>query len=189
MKKNSNSWKKWIIIVAILVFVAIIIFLIVQALLPKETHTSSDDTTSSVGSLYCKSANPVDPFFASEKATAANHELKITLKDNRPDKMSYTYTGTFDSEETTSGVLSNMTASYNIYMGKTGIRIDELYPTFSNLGTTGIINLYLDDETFNKDTARFMFLSESDYADFDRISVNTLKSLYRTKGFTCQINE
>ncbi|MBR2795879.1 hypothetical protein IKE13_02425 [Candidatus Saccharibacteria bacterium] len=169
--------------------VLVVVFLLLNIFMPKEVYISDNNEPETIGSLYCKSSSPGGVFFNSDKVKSAEHEIKITMLDDKVDKMNYTYTGIFESREETEKELSKMHADYNIYMSGTNIYQEDLYPTFSNLETKGVINLYIQNNTLNSATAKLMFLSNDEYSQFDKYDLEMLEKVYNDKGFVCVITK
>lgn len=184
MKKNKST--KVAVMTCIFVLVAILMaLLLIKLFEPHETHTSDENTTTVVAALSCKSANMPEAFFHSEEASSEAQEVKITMQDNRADKVSFTYTGTFANAEEAKRAASDMHADYNIYMGTTTVGFSDLLPNFSTIDKQVVIALYLDEKTLAVGTAPLIFLSESEMKNFNTYSLNNLKKIYTGKGFSC----
>lgn len=172
-----------------LVAIIIVLVVIFTGGTSKDSYTSGGDNTVTVTSLVCTSNVPQDPFFKPQGAHNPQHELKIIFENDGVDKINYSYAGKFSSEELAKEEISKMHASYNKYMGGIDVYQEDLYPTFSTIGSDGYANLYLDKSTLTADTAIFAFLSGNEYSNLKNYSVDALSSIYAEKGFSCQNNK
>lgn len=171
-----------------LIAIIVVLIIVFTGGTSKGSYTSSDNNTISVDSLVCSSSTPQSPFFKPQGASNPKHELKIILKNDHAEKVNYSYTGRFSSNQAAEDELSILHANYNKYMGGINIYQEDLYPTFSAIDNDGHINLYLDRSTLTADTAIFAFLSSAEYAGLENYSADKLTEIYTKKGFSCQIN-
>lgn len=189
MAKRGGLYVRLAYIFGTLAAIVAIIIILLNIFTPKDSHITSEDSLQSIEAVHCKTENLASPFFETNGAKNVEHEVKITLMNDKVDKMSYTYIGLFESKDETEKALSALHAKYNIYMDTTDIYHEDLYPTFSNLGTKGIINLYIQDKTFNLDTAKLILLSDYEYEQFSGYNIETLAKIYENKGFVCEITK
>lgn len=189
MNKNRQLLKMAKICGVVAVCVLMIIFGVVLAQ-PKEIRISEKNDNEATTVLDCKSSvATLDAFFVSDVADDFMHEVKLIFDDDDNfSTINYTYSGVFNSEEDAGTALSLMHADYNIYMGKTNIYQEDLYPTFSVLGARGIVNLFIERNDLTVDTAKFIFLDSEQYEEVDEMTIDEVKMLYESKGFVCKIN-
>ena len=183
---------KFLRIPEIIVFFILICILVLAVVIlngGSESRTSINVNTNSIGILDCKSENPTGRFFSYESEKKSMHEVKIAFDDDGINKLSYTYTGNFSSNEEVVEALSSMHADYNKYMGTKDTYQEDLTPTFSPINLEAIINLYINEKTFNYDTARFVFLTDEEYAGIKTMSTKSIEKLYSGKGFSCKFSE
>ena len=171
-------------IVAIFTLAALGVIMLLQ---PKETRSTTTSTQAELKVLDCKSSSPTNPFFASDVATSPLHEVKLQYKNDNLDRVNYTYTAKFESQKIAENVLSLLHANYNIFMGKTSIYQEDLTPTFSNIDTEDIINLYIELQNLTVDTAKFIFLENEEYLKLNKLSIDEVKKIYEKKSFICEI--
>lgn len=175
----------------IFIFGMIIIILIIIAILNsgKEQRISTHNTEMSTRAVYCKGSVVNNPFFNRYSSMDRQHEIKVVFHDDQIDKINYTYTGKYEKEELATKDVSLLHADYNIYMSKTSIDQEALLPTFSVINTDIIVNYSVDKETLTSETARLVFLDDKQYSKLPSYSINDAMSLYKNKGFHCEIIE
>lgn len=185
MKNNINSKKfGWLFVLAALFIgaMACAIFFMTGS----EKTIKENNNVTKIDYLYCQGDNLEDAFFKDSSQLLAKHEIKYTFSDGKPDKISYTYTGTFDSSDSAKATMSFLHADYNNYMGKAGIYQESLYPSWNVVESDAVINLFIDNDQYNVATAKFLFMSEEEYTKQKIDNIARLESFYRTKGFSCK---
>lgn len=183
-KKTSNIIKVCILI-AIFAGVAALMVLLLNG---NTKYTSDGDEVTATEYLYCSASDPKNPYFESSKASNAVHEIKYTFKNGATDRISYTYTGEFDSENSAKAELSKMTFKYNDYMGTTQLYQQDLNPTWTVLDNKAIINLFMTNgATLTSETMRFVFLGYEQLRSLASASAESLKGYYESLNFTCKI--
>ena len=185
-RKHYTTKQKTFRIIFILVFIVLIISLIFILLTPKETYVHGDGDAQMVFTdiLQCKSSNPDVSFFTYD-AEKSEHTIKIIFKDNKINKINYTFDGNFSSDKKAETTLSQMHAEYNTYMGGTSIYQENLTPTFSLLGSEIIINLFIDEKYFVPSTAKIVFLDGNEYVRARDGNIDEIEEIYKSKGFLC----
>ena len=185
-KSKSVGVTQWIIPAIIIIVVAVLIFLLFK---PKETYDSSGDHVIKVGILECTGSEIENPFFVSDSAQKYTHGLKITIKDDHPANIFYTFTSTYNSEDAVEVANAVLHADYNKYMSKNSASFEYLNPVFSNVNTKLQINLFAEKSKLNPVTARMFFLTIDELSDFDNYNTKDLEKLYENKGFSCKYND
>lgn len=189
---NTSKHKKRFGVVeftALILIIAIVVILLLTLTGNSASYTSDVIKENSISILDCKSENPNEKFFSHNAESAVIHEIKITFDDNTIDKLTYTYTGRYATNSEAKDALSWMQGDYNKYMGTTSVYQEDLTPTFSAIGTEAIINLYFNANTFNSETARFVFLDDGEYTAAINMSAKNIEKIYREKGFSCEFNK
>lgn len=184
---NTRTIKTVAVGLSIIAVVAVVSLIILNVFGSKETYITDGGTTAAVSSLDCRIITPKDAFFYSDEDLNATSEVKATLVDDKFDKISFVYTGTFADNNAAKVVSSAMHADYNIYMNGTPIDFSELSPNFSVIGNQVVINLFLTTETLTTETAKLIFLSASETSKIKNYSGGDLKKLYTDKGFSCNL--
>lgn len=151
-----------------------------------ETRHSQSVEKYAISSLDCTASQPNDAFFAEKNAQKRSHKVKITFREDKADKITYTYEGTFSDNTTAEAVSSRFHADYNIYMGDNGLNPESLAPTFSAADATTYINLYGSYDKLNSATEKLFFLTNDEYSGGQ--SSSYLERVYGTKGFSCDVN-
>ena len=187
MEENRSRYKV-IGVMCILILIILIPFIIIFS--GKEEHTSVDTgKITLISSVYCSASVINEPFFVSYDANKTLHELKILFSNGSIDKINYTFTREYNSNEQANEAIATSHADYNIYMSKTNIDQEALQPTFSNIGNNAIINLSLDDKTLTSATAKIISLNDEQYAKIGNYSVEEIACIYKNKGFHCEIQK
>ena len=187
--KKAKNRSAGAICAAVVILVLVVGLVLVFLMNRTETRTWHDETTTTTGSLVCTNASPANAFFKHDDEVSAEHKIKVTFKGDQFDKLNYTYTGEFESNEEATSALSEMHADYNIYMGENGLDQEALYATFSPMENEGVINLYISRDDFNSATAKFVFLSNGEFKKMGKYSAEEVQKVYKNKGFTCQLSE
>jgi len=190
MGKNNRTDHKTIAVVFVIiaVCVAVVAFLLF-VLNGRETRNSDGDTNILIGVLTCDSSSPTDVFFKGSGEVSPNHKVKVTFRGGKYDIFDYTYSARYDGSDRVQSALSTLKAKYNKYMVSVGMHQDNLSPTFSNMGSELIINLYIERKNLTQGTGKLVFLNEQNFVDIDRYSVEDFKRMYSSKGFACQYTE
>ena len=190
-KKTKKSGHTGLI-VGVIVFLAVAVgvtMLLLQLFKGIETHESTSGGNESIGSLYCEATNPVDAFFTSTRAQNTKHEIKITFRGDTADKISYTYTGTYETEALAEQDNATLHANYNIYMGEHKVSAESLTPAFSTIENMMRISLFTKQSAINSATANLFFLGPDEYGNLKNYSGNTIQSIYKNQGFSCEFKK
>ncbi len=183
-KRTSNIIKTCVLIAIFAGVAALMVFL----LNGNTKYVSDGDESTATKYLYCVASGPKNPYFESEKALNATHEIKYTFKDGATNIISYTYNGEFNSEKDARAELSKMTFKYNDYMGATQLYQQDLDPTWTVLNNKAIINLFMTNgKTLTSETMRFAFLGYEQLRSLASASAESLKEYYESLNFTCKI--
>lgn len=175
------------------VFTIVFIFVMIVALAiflmkGSETLITTEDKYETISVLDCNAMSPtVDPLFISSTASNADHHVKLEFRGKSFDKASYIYTGKYQSNEEAEDALSLLHADYNIYMGSTGIYQEDLYPTFSTIGSENVINLFIPKKFLNTSTARLIFLDSEELDDLNNSTIEHMQETYEKKNFSCKV--
>ncbi len=185
MKKEKSV--RYIVAVLILLVIVIILFILFNG---RETRTSEGGENESVTALYCTAGNLEEAFFTSTTANTIKNEIKVTFKNNKMDRLFYTYKGTYRSTEVARDDEAVLHAKYNIYMGENHLIQESLSPSYSVANSKFNLTLYIDDYSkINPATAVFFFIGEDKIAEFQDYTIDKMKTFYEDQGFQCQISE
>lgn len=189
--EKSNHKKRFGVVefTALILIIVIVVILLLFLTGKSESYTSNTTRENSISILDCKSEKPNEKFFSHNAESTATHEIKIIFDNNAIDKLTYTYIGRYVTNTEAKDAISWMQGDYNKYMGTTSVYQEDLTPTFSVIGTEAIINLYFNTNTFNSETARFVFLDDGEYTAAKNMSAKNIEKIYREKGFSCEFNK
>ena len=185
-KKNSKM-TVWFLIFSGLFVVAMIILFFTNG---RETRISSGQNDDSIMALRCVVEHGLeDAFFASSSANTIENELKLTFKNSKLDKLFYSYTGVYRSNEMAVADEAVLHAKYNIYMGSHDQQQDSLVPAYSIVKSKLIITLYADDYSkINAVTSDFFFLDSDKLGEYEGYSIEEMEKYYEAKDFSCTIS-
>lgn len=183
--KNINTIK-WVVATAILVAIAVIIMLIFR------THNTTTTITrdyADTSYISCLSGSPDGAFFVSKSAESISHEIKVIFSDDVADKFSYTLRSTYNSSAAARQDIAVWHADYNNYMADHNTDPEKLSPQFADIDTKSEIALYTTIEDMNSSTHDFFFLTDEEYSKIQNYSTEELQSLYKSKGFLCEVGQ
>lgn len=194
MKETNNRRKRRLImdaaIIAIIVgVIALVIFLLTYK---KETHIYESTDDGETSSLVCTSDNNDKEFafFSSEEVDRVEHKVKLVYKNGKVSKLSYEFTGLYDSEEAAKQAKGEFNTEYNIYIGGHDMKLEVLKPVFQYVDNTANVRLYLDDyKDMNSVIGKLFYISS---ASMDAVAKNPIaetKKYYEKKGFSCIIGD
>ena len=191
----ANSVKKTrrqivVDVIAVLLIAAFVIFLIIILNGRKETVTTTNTNKDKNSVIVCKSSSDLknDVFNYFEPETHI-HEIKIMLINNKMDKISYNYSGTYKSDNEAKSAHAFLHANYNEYLGKYSQKTSDFSPNFNDSGVEATISLFGTAEKVNSYTGKLFFLDSSEYYKAKSLSSDLLKKLYENKGFSCDYQE
>ncbi|MBP5647698.1 hypothetical protein J6X04_00165 [Candidatus Saccharibacteria bacterium] len=185
MKKNKSV--RFIVIALVLVAIAIFFWMLING---KETRISSEKENVPVSVLYCTSGNIEGAFFTSETVNTTKNEIKVMFEDDKLNNIFYAYNGTYRSTEVAREDETRLHAKYNLYMGDNNISQESLSPAYSVVNSKLHLTLYVDDyDKINSVTSVFFFINEDKIEDYEKYSIDEMKTFYKNKGFKCEINE
>ena len=183
--KNINTIK-WVVATAIIVAIAVIIMLVFRTHNKTTTITRDSADTSYIS---CLAGNPDDAFFTSKSAESISHEIKVIFSDDVVDKFSYTLRGTYNSNAAAMQDIAVWHADYNNYMADHNADPEKLSPHFTDIDTKSEISLYTLIGDMSSSTHQFFFLTDEEYSKIQNYSTEELQSLYKSKGFLCEIGQ
>ena len=193
MKKTNNKKKKLMIDTAIMVVLAGIITLVVFALsYKKETHIYESINEGDTLALVCTSHDNDSEkhFFTDDYASNVEHRLKLVYRDGVVGKLSYEYTGEYNSEEAAREAKGNFNTKYNIYIGDHNLELNVLSPVFQHSNNKVKVELYLDDyRNLNSVIGKLFYISSASLDSVIKNSKEETKKYYEKKGFSCIIND
>lgn len=185
-KKGFPGWLKWTIIV---ITVALIVFVFWWLMRPKETYTSNSIDASKADALVCKIDDIDDVFFESEYAISDRHEIKAMFEEDKLSSLSYSYYGSFESNDVAKTVDATMHGKYNKYLGERSLSQNSLNPVFSVMENDTKVSLYAKNSEVTNQTAMFFFVDSDEFQRLSSRNINELKEMYEKKDFTCQITK
>ncbi len=191
----ANSVKKTrrqliVDIIIIILIAAFVIFLIVILSGRKETVTTTTTEKDKNSTLVCKTSKDLESgIFDYLSPNSHSHEIKIMLLNNKINKISYAYTGTYATDGAARNAHAFLHADYNEYMGKFSQKASDFSPNFNDAGTEVMISLFGQVENINSYTGKLFFLDSSEYNKAKTFSSDMLKKLYENKGFSCDYQE
>ena len=187
---KSKLTKKIIILVIFLVLVIGLVILLVNLLGEKVTYTSTDNKSTASTSLICETnSTDVDgAFFDVKDSKNATQQLKAIFNSKKIDSLSYSATINYDNYETAKKREAELHFKYGSYMQDNGKEMTDYSPNFSVNDQEVKINLYATKKQIIPETARIFLINATESA-FDNFSPNSLKALYESKGFDCEIKE
>ena len=183
--KDKEKKIKYIVLALVLILIALFILLFLNGTV---TRTSEDISKDEISALNCKAGRIEDGFFVSETANTTNNDIQITFKNGKLDKMYYTFSGVYRSEEVAEAEDVLVHSKYYGYMGENGFDVGYLNPSFSVVKSKYYFRLYVDDyDRINEVTRVFFFIDKEDLDEFNSYSLDTLESYYEKKNFRCDI--
>ena len=153
-----------------------------------ETRETSNKENYVISALICTASSPENVFFSSKLATSVKHTVKVTFKDEKADKISYSYEGELENNEKAESVMSAFHANYNIDMSNNGRDPESLTPSFVASDKTVRINLYSTVDNLNSAVAKFFFLTSEEQGKIATYSRKTVQKIYEKVGFKCEYN-
>ena len=186
MKKRSK--KRWILVSAAL-FIICIAILLCSLLMGDKTYYSSNHTEERSMYLVCSVQTFEEPFFPEYYSITSEHQIKIIFNNEKPNKISYTYSGTYASSELAKQVASDFRAKYNIFLNKLGVDIASFDPIFNTIDNKTTVNLFANGSNLNPATAPLFLLKPDEAMNFHNYSSNEIMDVYKTKGMACILYE
>ena len=186
-KKNSATiWGVIAIVVPIITLIGVGCYLLMRG---TETRESNNNDSYSISALICEADSPIEAFFLTDVESSTLHTIKVTIKDDKPDKISYTYVGKFETEAIADKVESSFHANYNIDMGENGLDPESLTPSFAAVEKAVKINLYTTVDALNSTTEKFFFLTTGERRNIKNSSEKDIQKIYENVGFSCKHSE
>lgn len=173
----------------IILIVALLLVFLFAIFYRREIRISEGDLRGSVDFLSCQAKTALEPFFDSNTAMEQTHDVKIIFGEESFDKINYTFTGKFSSNENATTAMADMHAKYNIYMNEINVYQENLQPTFSVIGSDGIINFSIDKSNFTSGTAKLVFLDEEEFMMADQYEVDDFVRILNREGFSCKYRD
>lgn len=190
MKEKDNKSKvgKIALLLILVAVFAGILAVVAWQMAGKESTITVENDTSTTTYLACSAANVEGSFFAPEGESKSKHEIKFTFAGDLIDKISYNYTGYLENTDKIDTKLTELHADYNIYMSKEGVPAEALSPTWNVIDDNLVVNLFIKREYFSAVTAKFIFMTTSEYIVNKDANLEKLQKFYKSKGFTCRDN-
>jgi len=154
-----------------------------------ETRITEDMDYISVSSLQCSLAGSEDSFFIPEEAQGYKHEIKILLKNDNLDAISYNYEGTYSSDRLAENAMAKFYTTYNKYMGDQNLEAQSLSPNFSTVKTEVNISLYTERKKINSAILPIFFFNREDIDKIEKYDGKDFEKYYENKGFSCTFKE
>ena len=193
MSQEDDRKKKKLIIDAVIVAAIVGIIALAIMLLTYKRETRITDTYANVdkAALSCYSDNNTESgFFYSDAVSKVRHEIKIVYNDGSIDKVSYAYSGEYDSSDAAEHDDAVLHARYNIYMGEHDMNSGSLNPVFISSGNKLTISLYLDGyKKMNSVLGKLFYIGSASMETIGKNSVEETKKHYENKGFSCEIQD
>ncbi len=186
MSDSKSNWQKHKNSVIVCFFITIIAFVSCLFFIGEETYTESKQVYS-IEVLQCLSSNPINSFFGYSDSVNSKHEIKITYRQDEPDKISYSYNNILSSEEDAQHVDAVLHAKYNNYMGEHKLNLSTLGPIFMVVENKFKINFYTKFSNINAINGVVFFLSPEEVVNVANNSIGKTKELYTSKNFVCSI--
>ena len=182
--KDKQKKTIYIIIAVVFIVLAIIILFLLNG---SEKRTSTKKENDSITALDCKAGRMENAFFISSTANNTSHEVKVTFRNDKIDKLYYLFEGVYRTYDIADQDNANFHAKYNIHMSGNGLEQESLAPTFLTAKTKLRINLYAKNrEMMNKATAVLFFIKEDDLEKFLDYSRDEATEYYKKQGFSCE---
>ncbi|MBQ3263782.1 hypothetical protein IJH06_01585 [Candidatus Saccharibacteria bacterium] len=187
-REEKSNMKVWLVVASVLVVVALCVVGMVLLLRGSETRETGSKETYAISALTCTTRSAEDAFFSLDSAISSEHTIKMTFKDEKPDKVSYSYVGEFSTAELAEKASSSYHANYNVDMGGNKMNPEKLTPAFVATDKTVKINLYSAVNELNATTAKFFFLTADEQRNLSTYSEKTIQKIYENVGFKCEYN-
>ena len=178
-KKQNN----YLIIGSIFLAIIIILILVVVWLFSnnKETITSSD--------LSCESSSSEGRFFKPYDAIRVKHRIVMTFVNDVLNSASYTFHGTYNSDDKAENAEAWLHGDYNEHFKGTDLNPENYAPNFVSVNSKVDISLYVDRNKMNSVIMQVFNLNTEELAKFNDLHMDDFKTIYEKKGFTCTLHE
>lgn len=188
---TSKNSKKLIILAVFLVAFAGVVVLLVNLFNPKTVYRSNGAEITGTTSLSCttKSKNIPEAFFDVSKAENASQSIKVIFKNRKMSDISYTADITYGDADTANTEKNNLNTKYNLFAQDAGKDVGIFTPNFSASGNNVKITLYADRDKLTPDLAKIFLIDTGDSNLDNYSSTKVLSTLYKTKGFSCEVRE
>ncbi len=185
-KRNKSNILKAICLALILGAIPILIWFLTNK---SETRITEDTTYASISSLQCSLANSEEAFFKSENVQRYEHKIKVLLKNDKLDAISYNYEGTYNSNAVAEDAMAKFYAAYNKYMASLNLNPQDLTPNLSAVKTKVTISLYAERKKINSGILPIFFLEREDIEKIEKYDGKEFEKYYKNKGFSCTFKE
>lgn len=189
VSSSKRAKQVWSLVAVIIVVVAVIVALVLIGNLVfknQEQRISSNEGQTVVRSMDCVAKQPQDAFFQDELATEAEHEIKVTYRNNDANKISYVYDGEYATFNDAEDAEAKLHADYNIYMKDLA---DSFSPNFSVIEDELKVSLFADAYDLGSATARMFFITPEEFENMEDYNIDDLKQIYESKGFQCEFDD
>lgn len=191
MDKNSkkNRGRIGVAVIATLVCAAIgfIVFLLTAE---KRTEVTASEQTQSVSSLVCEKSGIDNEYFNIEKkVTGGKHELRANFDGDRLVDLMYSYRAAYDDGTDLEYVKNVAEANFNLAYGNKYEYKDNLWSasfTVDKNAKQVKMNVYAGANSLSSDVAAVFQLDKD--KSFPK-TLNSMKSAYETKGFSCILSQ
>ena len=183
--KNKIDAKTKYVLAGFALLVTAFCLLAVMGMRGTEVVSHSSDSKIATKAVYCQSNKTTNTFLLTNSPVNATHEIKIPSNDSNT-FISYTYTGNYDTHENALNEEATSHAKFNTLLQESGIDAKDLYPTFSVVDSSLIINYTLSKKLLNESTAKLLLLQQEDLSIFLNGEREQVNNLYTKKGFTCK---
>lgn len=191
MDKNSkkNRGRIGVAVVATLVC-AIIGFIVFLLTAEKRTEVIASEQTQSVSSLVCEKPGADNEYFNIEKkVTEGKHELRANFDSDRLVDLMYSYRAAYDDDTDLEYVKNVAEASFNLAYGNKYEYKDNLWSasfTVDKNAKQVKMNVYAGASGLNSNVAPVFQLDKD--KSFPK-TMNSMKSAYESKGFSCILSQ
>ena len=184
--KKKSALIRAVAFALIIALIAIIILLLTNK---RETIITQETQDSDATLLKCEITHLEDAFFKHDTVQNTKHEIDISLLDDKISKMTYDYTGTYNSEKAAIDAEAWLHADYNKYMSQAGLSPESYNPVFNAVKTKVRISLYAELKKMNKVIGKIFSLGEDEVKHLGDYGASEMKKIYEKKGYTCSLKD
>ena len=187
-KKRKNIY--WVAFGGCVIIAIIAFFLVLVLSNGTEMHYATERAPEDMVVLVCDgTASSKNSFFEDNVEMSYSDKIKVLFNNEKLNSINYTFSGSYNSEESADEASSKMHAKYNIHMGETGIDQEALYPTFTVDGANLLVNFSITNENLNSKTAELVFIDNDQFKKIKNSSIDEVKNVYKQNGFDCKTSK